>query len=185
MTKRKCLIGICALSIFFLPGRGLSNSPIQKTYLGVSIGFGLPKIPISRFRTPISVLGGGFLNYRLGTNMALQLNGYGLYTFSLGTVNAQSGELRFNLLWASMDLQRRLRGVIDEGSFLMAGVGGYRLSQQYDNDEDILNTMGLSIGLSQWKRLRRVTSIFEIRWHLLFHPSPKPQVVTVNFGIMF
>ena len=53
-------------------------------HAGISAGFGLPKIPFSHFRTPVSVEGGAAMNVRLLNKWLIQLDGYVLHTFSLG-----------------------------------------------------------------------------------------------------
>ena len=185
MKRRIGFIRICLLLCCFLTIQGYSQIPqSQRFHTGLSIGFGLPKMPFSHFRMPVSILGGGALNYRLSNKWCVQADGYGLYTFSLGTVTGREGKLRFNLAWVSLDLLRHFRGALQNENFILVGFGYYYLSQQFDDDEDILNTTGFSLGMVDWRHWKRWSMFTEIRWHLLFHPSPKPQVFTVTLGIL-
>jgi len=186
MHYRKFQVGLFLLCFCILADQKISGSPLirGRAHAGLSVGFGLPKIPISPFRSPISVLGGGSLNFRLSRKIALQCDGFGLYTFDLGTGSSQGGKLRFNLTWISLDVLYHLRGLIRSESFVLAGLGGYHLSQQFDEDETILDTMGFNLGLVHWTHWRRWSGVFEVRWHLLFQPSDSPQVLTVTFGLL-
>ena len=151
---------------------------------GFSVGLGLPKIPLSYFRTPFSILGGGHLNYRVNRKLALMGGGYGLYTFNMGTASGQKSELRFNLLWGSLTFAYQINDNIDKESFLLLGFGEYHLSQQFSREETVLDTPGFNLGLSMWKHRRRLSTVFEVKWHLLFRPSNNPQILTLTFGII-
>ena len=97
--KKWLFNGLFVLLVFILNENVISqNTPIKKLRLGISAGLGLPKIPISQFRAPISVMGGTSVTIRFVRKMALQLNGYGLYTFSLGTITNQNDKLRHGYL---------------------------------------------------------------------------------------
>ena len=186
MKTRWFLRVVFLVFCFVATERGFSGVVAERrVHVGLSAGIGLPKVPFSQFRAPVSVLGGGAINVRLLRRWVLQLDGYGLTTFSLGRVDEREGELRFNLAWASFDILTHLRGVVNGESFLMAGLGRYHLSQQFNADETVTNTMGINLGLVDWKYRRGWNSSLEIRWHLLFHPSSNPQVLTVTFGVMF
>ena len=164
-------------------GMSMNQSGQRRVHIGFAAGFGLPKIPFSQFRTPISVLGGGSINFRLSDRIAMQLGGYGLHTFSLGKINTQQGELRFNLLWGSFDMMYRWRGSMSGETFVLVGVGGYKVSKQFGFDEYNLNTMGLTLGIAQWTHKRSWSSAIEFKWHLLFKPSDT-QILTVTFVFM-
>jgi hypothetical protein len=157
----------------------------ERLHGGVSVGMGLPKIPFSHFRTPVSLVGSGMLNYRLGRKIGIQLEGGGLTTINLGTAGREQGELKFDFLWSSFDFLWRARGEVRNESFLAGGVGYYHLVQQYDDDKDDLNTMGMNLGLVSWAFRNRWIGIFDVRWHLLFEPSNHPQVLILSFGILF
>ncbi len=160
--------------------------PMQKRlHVGVSAGVGFPKISYSHFRSPVSLVGNGMVNYRLGRKIGVQLEGGGLITFDLGTAGREKGELKFNFLWSAVDLIWRVRGEVRSESFIAGGIGGYKLLQQYDNDKDDLNTLGINLGLISWTFRNRWTGLFDVRWHLLFEPSNNPQVLTLSFGILF
>ncbi len=185
ICKKWLLVGLFIGLILVCNENGLSQTQSMKTIrFGISAGLGLPKIPIAQFRAPISVLGGGSVNIRFVRKMAFQINGYGLHTFSLGTINNRDDQLRFNVVWASADLFRHIGGIISNESFVALGLGQYHLSRQYEDDVDKLNTIGLNIGWISWSYHTRWNSILEVRWHLLFNPSDKPQIVTITFGFL-
>lgn len=166
---------------------GLTQTIRRERTLSASLtfGMGLPKIPFSEFRTPISVLGGASIHVRLVERLMAQLSGYGLYSFSLGTVNIEgTGDLKFNLLYTDADMLYRIlsRGMSE--SFVAGGIGIYNLNQQFNLDVDKLTTLGMNIGIVQWSTTRRMKYTFEVKWHLLFKPSPTPQVLTLTFGFL-
>jgi len=152
-------------------------------HLGLSVGFGLPKIPFSIYRSPVSILGSTSLNVRLHRKFGIQLNGGALHTFSIGTLDSRKSELRFNLQWGSIDLFYHLRGYFRNESFIFAGMGAYHESRLIEDNEQILNTAGLNLGLVNWTHMRGWTAVFEVRWHLLFKPDDMPQVISLSFGV--
>lgn len=156
----------------------------RRIHAGFGAGFGLPKIPLSRYRSPISITAGLLGNYRISNRVAVQSDGGLLTTFSLGTVDRTASPLRYNQWWISLACLYRLRGAMRNESFVTAGTGLYHLSQQFDNDEDILYTAGMNLGIINWHNNRRGSSYLDVRWHLLFQPSPNPQVLTIMFGFM-
>lgn len=185
MKRRIVWMGIFVFFGFIKMERGNCEIPFpQRVHAGIAAGFGLPSNFYSRFRSPISVLGGGLLNYRVANAYVLQVDGYGLYTFNLGTIDGRGGELRFNLLWTSLDLLRSMKRAAKGESFVAGGVGAYHLSQQFDANETIVNTAGFQLGLVDWRQHARWRSVVEIRWHLLFRPTSNPQVLTVTFGVL-
>ncbi len=183
---KKWLLFVLYFGLMFLyKGDGFAQTGSMKTVrFGVSAGLGLPKIPIAQFRAPVSVTGGGSVNIRFVRKMALQINGFALHTFSLGTINNRNDRLCFNVEWASADLLRHIGGIISNESFVALGLGRYHIYRQYENDLDNLNTFGLSIGWIGWSYHSRWNSALEVRWHLLFNPSDKPQIVTITFGLL-
>jgi hypothetical protein len=172
------------LTNWYLPLQAKIPLP-KRFYGGLSIGVGLPKIPLSHFRAPVSVLGTGMMHYRLDQKIRLQLEGGGLTTFNLGTASREAGTLTFNFLWSSFDVQWRIMGHIRRESFLSAGPGYYQLNQEFDNDKVNLNTFGVNLGLISWTWKNKWISLFDLRWHLLFKPKNNPQVLTISFGIVF
>ena len=177
---------LCFFLVSILCSPLFAQEPLLKRlHGGVSAGLGLPKIPFSHFRTPVSLVGSGMLNYRLGRKIVVQVEGGGLTTINLGTAGREQGELKFNFLWSSFDLLWRARGRIRNESFFAGGIGYYQLAQQFDDDKDNLNTMGINLGLISWTLRNRWTSLFDVRWHLLFEPSNNPQVLTLSFGVLF
>ena len=185
MTNKILIIGFATCNIVLSNGHCSSGfAQTSGTGIGMTAGFGLPKIPISRFRSPISIVGTGFLNYRPVQKVFLQVTGGALYTFSLGTMDSREGELKFNLIWGSLDAAYHLRGAIRNESFFLMGVGRYHLSQKFDEKETALNTIGINLGLVNWMHRGRFSAVIDIRWHLLFKPSPNPQVATLTLGII-
>lgn len=160
----------------------LSQKPVR---FGMAAGFGLPRVPLSPFRSPVSILGGGLINLGLMPRVRTQINAYGLYTFNLGRIDAQEGKLRFNLAWISGELMYRLLGRYRGESFISAGMGFYDLSQQFGLAEDHIQTAGLCLGIAQWMgRGSKIKSLVEVKWHLLFKPKDGlPQILTVTLGI--
>ncbi|MBN2340883.1 MAG: hypothetical protein JXR45_05305 [Deltaproteobacteria bacterium] len=156
---------------------------MSRIHAGFAGGIGLPKIPISHFRNPISFLAGGMVNVPVTSKIGFQVDGYALTTVSLGTVNKSDGKLSFNLVWGSANLAYQIRGYMGSHSAVLAGLGLYHLKQQFDNRKDTLDTLGLNIGLSQWMKMRKIGGFFEVRWHLLFKPSDSPQVLTLTYGL--
>jgi hypothetical protein len=185
MKKRIVIIGLCILWLGVVCGTAHAQSlELKRFHVSLSGGFGLPKIPFSHFRTPISVLGGTALNMRLFDNWLVQVDGYALYTFNMGTASGEGGELKFNVAWATFDLLRHLRGVYRHSNFILAGVGRYHLMQQFESQKDDLNTTGICLGLVDWRHWKRFSMVTEIRWHLLFDPSPQPQILSITLGIL-
>jgi len=152
---------------------------------GLNIGIGLPKIPISHYRTPISVCGGVVTYFGITNKLALNINGNALYTFNLGSVLKGKSNLKFNLIWGNVCLDYKLKASLHSGSYVSSGIGYYNLYQEFDDDKDKVNTAGFTIGVITNKIGRKTISQFEVRWHLLFKPQPKPQVLTVKFGFLF
>lgn len=152
---------------------------------GVSLGLGLPKIPLSYYRSPISIMGGGMINIRIIRKVALQCNGYGLKTFSLGTVSNQKDRLRFDMVWGSLDILAHLRGVIQNEQFLLVGIGTYSLFQRFNKTDESVTTLGTCLGVSNIHYGVKMKTFFELRWHLLYNLDPKPQVLTVTYGLLF
>jgi hypothetical protein len=181
MQKIRTVFFLIFISVF---SATLLAEPMSRIHTGFAGGIGLPKIPISHFRNPISFLAGGMINVPVTAKWGLQIDGYGLTTVSLGTVNKTDGKLTFNLVWGSADLAYQIRGYLGSRSAILVGVGMYHLKQQFDQRKDTLNTLGLNIGISQWMKTRKVGGFFEVRWHLLFKPSDNPQVLTLTYGLL-
>jgi len=153
-------------------------------HVGLSAGMGLPQIPISEFRSAISVTGGGLANLRISSNWMIQADLYGLYSFGLGTMTGTKKKLKFNLLWGSMNLMYAIRKTITGESFVSMGFGQYNLDQCFGTEELSLKTAGMNIGIINHRHWRRVSGVFEIKWHLLFRPSSNPQCLVMTLGFM-
>jgi hypothetical protein len=180
--KTRSVVGFTGLlMIFALAGRAMPQS--GRVGAGFAAGLGLPRIPIARFRSPVSIAGGVFMPVRLHQKLLMQGSGFGLYTFDLGTVDSQSGTLKFNLYGAAVDVGYNIRGAMRNETFIIAGAGLYRLSQQFDDIHDNVSTAGICFGLLNWLHRGRMSMIVDIRWHLLFNPSPNPQLATILLGI--
>ena len=185
MMKRLLLVNVMILICLMANNKVKAGiSQLRNVHAGFTGGIGFPNTQISNFRYPISVLGGCFVNFRLLRNYVVQFDGYGLYTFNLGTIDNQGGKLRFNMGWASVDLMRRLRMTADTESFITIGIGGYHLYQAQNEDEKSTTTVGMSLAMMGWSYKAQTSTVFELRWHILFNPDPKPQVLTLTFGLM-
>lgn len=186
MRHKTFLTGI-VITILFISMTVFAQRPQEEKNVrfGISAGLGLPKIPFGQFRTPISVIGEGSLTFRFVHRWGIRLGGGALQTFSIGRINDQAGELKYNLILGTAGLMYRLGGPFGGESFITGGPGFYRLIQQFGGDEETYETMGLSIGLVQWNYRRTWSNSFELKWHFLFEPSDNPQVLTITFGILF
>jgi hypothetical protein len=109
---------------------------------------------------------------------------YGLTTIHLGTWNGSDLPLRFNLLWTSADVCYRMSGFITSASWLEAGIGWYRLDQQFGDQTDRRGTPGFAIGVLSQQSGFLNRMMIDIRWHLLFNPSPNPQVFTLTLDFL-
>jgi len=171
--------------LFLIAGVCHSQGSWDKTWRGgITAGVGLPKMPLSTFRNPISIMGGGFVNYRMAHSFLLQVEGYGLYTFNFGTVDNSDGTLRYNMVWTSLTAMKGVQGPGRHETFIAVGVGGYHLNQQFNAKKDDINTAGINIGLINWWPMRRIPFVADFRWHLLFKPDPNPQVFMIHFGFL-
>lgn len=150
----------------------------------ISMGIGFPKIPISHFRAPISVCGGLSTYFNLTNKIIFHLSGNGLYTFNLGSVTKGKSTLKFNLIWGNVCFDYKLKFSMNTVSYLSPGIGYYNLSQQFDEDQYKLNTTGFNIGIITNTLGKKMITQYEIRWHLLFNPEPKPQVLTLKIGFL-
>ncbi len=150
---------------------------------GVRFGFGMPKTPY-RYRMPFSVTGGLVLNYHLNEKIKFQADANTLTTFNLGTVDGNDSDLKFNLNWIGLSGMVKMRGKFSVGSYLSLGMGYYQLNQQFDNNTDKLNTYGISLGISNDNAMRKIKTVMDLRWHLLFEPDPQPQLLTIMIGFL-
>lgn len=174
----------CAVLFVILSINGSYAGPLPVSF-GISAGIGLPKIPVSQFRTPISVLGGCMGHVSVLPKWGIQIDGNALTTFSLGTVNQAGGDLKFEILWGSLALTYQLKGLIRSRSNLILGIGKYYLTQQFDQAEESIQPSGMNLGFSNWMAGRKWRGILEVRWHMLFRPGEDPQVLTITYGWLF
>lgn len=185
MYRRFRIFVLIFLISMLVSGFGFSQSTWSKDWNGgIYAGIGLPKMPLSLFRNPVSISGGGFVNYRIRPSILLQLDGAGLYTFNMGTVDNSDGTLRYNLVWTSFAVMKRIHGPGRNETFISVGVGGYKLHQQFNEKKDNISSGGVNIGLVNWSFLRRIGLVTEFRWHLLFETDPNPQVLVIHFGLL-
>ncbi len=156
----------------------------RRFHAGLHLGLGLPKIPVSQWRSPISVTGGINSSIRFSHRWAAQISGDGLYTINLGSIDSREGELRFDLFWVSCDLLILMRGGTKNEAFFTVGGGAFSLSQRFDREYTRTNTGGISLGLVNWTHHNRFSSVLEVKWILLFKPNPNPQIASITFGVM-
>lgn len=176
--KRAWLIwSFMIISVSMVSGKSLPNA-------GLAAGIGLPKIPLTHFRMPVSLTGKGFLDWQWHSRFGSHMDIGALTTFSLGTTDGRNGKLRFDLIWTTLNLTYRLRGDFRNTSHLVMGGGMYFLSQKFDDDTDSRKTPGLDIGLTNLRQGRGIAMYWGLRWHLLFNPDPKPQVAILTFGLL-
>ncbi|MCK5146006.1 hypothetical protein KAR48_04575 [bacterium] len=153
-------------------------------HAGIMAGVGLPKVPLNVYRPPVAITANVFSFVRFNHRFALQLTANALHSFSLGTASGKNSELKFNTNWATADLMIQLRGFLLKESFVSIGYGYYQHEQLFDKKLHTLNTGGLTLGMTNWNYHTFWATRFELRWHLLFEPSTRPQIVTATFGIM-
>jgi hypothetical protein len=153
-------------------------------HVGLSGGVGLPKVPYSGYRLPVSVLAGAFAQQPLTGKWMLRGEACGLTTIHFGTWNGSDLPLRFNLLWASADGCFRMSGFITSATWLEAGIGWYKLDQRFGDNTAKLGTAGFNVGILTQQTGFLNRTVFDIRWHLLFNPSPNPQVFTITLGFL-
>ncbi|RKY82081.1 hypothetical protein DRQ07_02290 [candidate division KSB1 bacterium] len=165
----------------------LSTTIYSQIRPSVFLGIGLPKIPVTSVSrtSPFSVTGGLLASVPVFRRIIIQVHGNGLYSFDLGSAISQSKKFKFNLLWTGIDLGYSLRYSPMNRSSVILGISEYSLSQTWEDMSDNLNTAGICLGLSNIKSGLHANTIFEIKWHLLFHPEPMPQVLTITFGYVF
>jgi hypothetical protein len=159
--------------------------PSNDFRIGISAGIGFPKISYSSYRFPISVLAGFHAQQALGRQWMLRGEASGLTTIHFGTWSGKDSPLKFNLLWTSINGCYHLSGTIGSSSWFTAGIGAYKLDQLFGVKAAKLRTSGLNIGVLTQQSGMMNRMIFDIRWHLLFHPSPNPQVFTFTIGYLF
>jgi hypothetical protein len=150
----------------------------------LAFGIGYPKIPLSQFRPPISVVSNAGIHWSPLNKWALEISGYGLKTYSLGTINGQDAALKFNAWWVGADVQYQLRGGFNSNNYVCMGLGRYHLNRVLDESKDNLTTSGFCLGyITHFSHIKH-SSVLEVRWHLLFEPDDQPQVLTMTFGVL-
>lgn len=184
--KKKSVVLIFLLLCFFSRTSYADpfRSKINLFTPGFNFGIGIPKIPISHYRTPIAICGGIVTYFGITSRFAFQVSANGLYTFNLGSVIQGNNKLKFNLFWGDICFDYKLKFSLNTDSYISPGIGYYNLFQQFDDAKDDLTTFGLTVGLLTNNYGRKNITQFEIRWHLLFHPESKPQVLTIKFGFL-
>lgn len=156
----------------------------RNMHFGIYAGLGLPRVPFSIYIPPISLAGGGMVNVRIAKRFMLQMDGFGLHTISLGTVTDQKKELRFNVYGMSLNALYPVKRGFASETFITIGIDRSHISQLFDDEEDVLTTTGLNLGLVYWRHHSRWNSLLQLRWHLYFQPSPNPQMLLITFGIL-
>jgi len=179
----KVMAGVI-LSLFLLGDTQAQTPGRQLFHAGFQGGIALPKVSYALYRPPIGITGGVYAMMRPHKKWGLQFSVNALHTFSLGTAAQVDQDLEFNTLWAAVEACVHLQGFWTKENFLVIGVGSYKHHQILDNKENDLTTQGLSLGLMNWQRKKRFSTRISFRWHLLFEPSEKPQILTVTLGLM-
>lgn len=94
-------------------------------------------------------------------------------------MHGTGGDPRFDFTALSLDVMKSIGGGWTRDSFVLAGVGRYRVWQNPGTE----TCTGIQLGLVNGSRIREVKTFFEVRWHLLFHPGSDPQVLTLTMGV--
>ncbi len=183
--KLSLIVIIIYIFSFRICYSGLYDSQYNLFNPGINIGIGLPKIPISHYRTPVSVCGGMVIYIGIASRFTFNVSGNALYTFNLGSVLEGKSTLKFNMIWGNVCLDYKLKESLHSESYISPGIGYYNLYQMFDDDINKVNTAGFTVGVITNRIGKKTISQFEVRWHLLFKPEPNPQVLTVKFGFVF
>jgi hypothetical protein len=152
--------------------------------IGISGGIGFPKVSYANYRLPVSVLAGIHGQQPMGEKWMLRVETFGLTTINFGTWNGRNLPLKFNLFWASLNGCLRMSGYLGSAAWLTAGIGGYSLDQRFGEKTARVQTPGFNVGVSTQQSGMANRMLVDIRWHLLFRPSPNPQVFTITLGIL-
>lgn len=180
MKQIGCLFLFILLTASSLFGRLLPNV-VQP---GISAGFGLPQMPPSQYRFPVSVFGKADLHLRLHEKFFIKTDAAAMTSFHLGAINNQKGSFRFDLRYYTAALAGRWRSSGRSTGYVYLGMGKYHLNQEINDSKYNQVTSGLNLGLEYIRMRESLSTTFELGWHLLFHPSPNPQVLTIGFGLL-
>ena len=153
-----------------------------KTHAGLTVGAGLPKVPFSLYHPPVSVCASIWAQTALSAKFSVRAGGLLLHTFNLGTVTGENRELRFDLGGGSLELFYLISRDPYSEQAVGAGVGRYFLNQAIDEKIYKRSVYGIHIGFCRWVHHAKFSNSFEIKWILLNHPAPRPQVLIITFG---
>jgi hypothetical protein len=184
MVKRIISYSICFMYLLSVQQGTAQVNSYKTIHIGLYAGMGLPRVPFSIYHPPISILGGGMINVQIMRRFLFQLDGLGLYTINLGTLTGEKKEFRYNVYGGSLNLLYAIRRTFSNDTFITIGFDDFFLSQKFDVEEDILTTTGMNLGLVYWKHHERWSGLLELRWHLLFNPTPNPQMLIITFGVL-
>ncbi|MBN1895932.1 hypothetical protein JW906_15705 [bacterium] len=167
------------LLFILLAGAPCVRGDGRRISAGVSAGIGMPKLALSEYHSPLSILSGLMIHVSPPGPLDLQINGFGLTTFSLGKVHGTGDDPRFDLAAVTLDVMKSVGGAWTRSSFILAGAGKYRVRQNSGTE----TCTGLQLGLVSGSRVGAMNAFFEVRWHLLLHSGPDPQVLTLTLGL--
>jgi len=157
----------------------LGQGGVRRLSAGLSAGIGMPKLTLSEYHSPVSILSSLMIHVTPPGPLDLQVNGFGLTTFSLGKVHGTGGNPRFDFAALSLDVMKSIGGAWTRDSFILAGLGRYRVRQNSGTE----TCTGFQLGLVSGSRMGALKTFFEVRWHLLLHPESDPQVLTLTLGL--
>jgi len=161
------------------------HTMLKPIKFGFQIGVGLPKVPFAIYHPPVGISASINLNLKLNKKFVFQVNANGLHAFNLGTVTSKKSSFNFDLLWFGTDIMFNMRQSLFSRQFIVVGAGRYKLNQLIDTSSDNLITSGINLGFIQWSHHEQWTTTIDMRWHLLFEPSPKAQVLIITIGMLF
>jgi hypothetical protein len=157
----------------------------DRIQLGASAGIGFPQIPMSRFRTPVSILGTATFRLIPAGKTRVRMDASALTSFKTGTVNGQNGTMKYDMRYATLCAGREFRKQHDASTVVFLGLGMYRIDKQIDRTVEKYDTRGLNAGAEFLNLRRSARTFFDLNWHLLFKPGSNPQILTMTFGILF
>jgi hypothetical protein len=181
MKQRVSIILACiAIGVF-----SNAHAWTDRVQIGAGAGIGFPQIPLSRFRTPVSVLGTASLRVRPFGRYFLKTEASALTSFKTGTVNGRDGTMRYNLQYATVAAGREFKRHREASVILFLGAGRYRVDRQIDQTVEDRETGGVNAGFEFLNDRPSFDTFFTLNWHLLFEPGSNSQLLTLTFGFLF
>ena len=178
---KKWISGLLFLSAVCAAMPALASGPF---HVGFNVGMGLPRVPLAVYRPPVALTGGVFAMARINRRVGFQFTANSLHAFSMGNAGKENEDLKFNTHWMGADLMVQWRGFFRNESFFLLGYGRYDHEELLEGEERSVKTGGLSLAMVQWNDHGGWALRYELRWHLLFEPDSRPQILTLTLGFM-